>query len=214
MWDEKYRPKTLDEIVGQKKAIKYFKNCVNNGGEINHCILKGPSGTGKTSITHAVANELGAELIEWNASDERGLDFVRNKVIPAMKHPPFNSKYKILFLDEAENMLTDSLNALRRPLERYRHNAKVIFAYNTGKLGDAILSRCIEFNFTSLSKKNIVKKLRDISKQEGVDISNNILDIISEKSKGDLRKAINLLESYGKGSIDFDNEFDNLLKEF
>jgi len=211
-WVEKYRPKNLIEFVGQEKVKRYVESVINNGGEINHLIFYGYSGTGKTTMARIIANELGVELIEFNASDDRTLNFVREKIIPAMRYRSFTGKYKIIFLDETDSMTKEALFCLRRPMELYEKNAKIIFSCNDdGNIIDAIRSRCISFHFKPIPRDLIVQRLKLIAQREGVNVTDDILGEIAEKSRGDLRKAINLLEAYHRGALEFTgSEFERM----
>ena len=210
-WTEKYRPKTLAEFVGQEKVKRYVQSVINNGGEINHLIFHGFSGTGKTTMAGIIANELNVELIEFNASDDRTLNFIREKVIPAMRCRSF-TKYKIIFLDETDSMTKEALFCLRRPMELYEKNAKIIFSCNDdSNIIDAIRSRCISFHFKPIPRNLIIQRLRFIAQKEGVSVTEDILEEIAEKSRGDLRRAINMLEAYHRGALEFTgNEFEKI----
>ena len=210
MWAEKYRPKTLDEIVGQERIVRYLKSVVNNGGDLNHCIFYGASGTGKTSTAYALANELGVEILEFNASDDRTLNFIREKILPAMKYRSFSKKFKLIFLDEADNLMKDSLQALRRPMEIYWNNARLIFSCNDLSIFNqvpAIKSRCVVFQFKPLQPEAIEKRLRQIAMMENVNVDDGVFRYISKKAHGDMRIAINMLESYVNGGLEI-NEFE------
>lgn len=194
-WDEKYRPKTLDEVVGQDKVVRYFKNAINNGGDINHCIFHGNSGTGKTTIANIVADELNVDLIELNASDDRGIGMIRKKVLEAMRCSSFKGKYKIIFLDETESLMVDAMNCLKRPMELYKHIARIFFSCNNpSNIIEPIKSRCSIFQFIPISKEDMVKRLRFIAGKEELDFGEDCFEYIIKKAHGDMRKAINLLE--------------------
>lgn len=210
-WIEKYRPTRLIEFVGQDKVKKYVESVLNNGGEINHLIFYGSPGTGKTTMARVIANELGIEIVEFNASNDRSLNFVREKIIPTMRYKSFTGRYKIIFLDETDSMTKEALFCLRRPMELYSQNAKIIFSCNDdSNIIDAIRSRCISFFFKPISKNLIIQRLKYISEREGVDITDDILNEIAERGGGDLRKAINLLEAYHRGALEFGCEFEKL----
>lgn len=195
MWDEKYRPKTLDEVVGQYKVVRYFKSAINNGGDINHCIFHGNSGTGKTTIANIVANELKVDLIGLNASDDRGIVMIRKKVIEAMRCSSFKGKYKIIFLDETESLMADAMNCLKRPMEVYKDIARVFFSCNDdSNIIEPIKSRCTDFQFIPISKEDMVKRLKFIAEKEELDFGPDCFEYIVKKAHGDMRKAVNLLE--------------------
>jgi len=195
MWVEKYRPKTLDEMVGQNKIRRYFSNIINNGQNLNHYIFVGKSGVGKTTLARILADTLNADFLEFNASDDRSITFIRNKIIPAMRSVSLRGRYKIIFLDETENLMADAMNCLKSPMEKYSHNAKLIFACNDmSNINSAIRSRCIIFQFAPISNEEMKSRLLYIAEKEGVDVDDDILNYICEKSHGDMRIAINLLE--------------------
>ena len=203
---EKYRPQKLIEFVGQDKVRKYAENVIANG-EINHLIFHGNSGTGKTTMARILARELNVELLNFNASNDRTLNFIRERIIPAMRYKPLFGKYKIIFLDETDSMTKESLFALRSPMEQYEKNAKIIFSCNDdSNIIDAIRSRAITFEFYPLKKVEIMSRLSFIADKEGINVTNEILEEIASKSHGDLRKAINLLEAYQRGALDFGKE--------
>jgi len=199
---EKYRPQVFDDIIGQDKIVSYYKNMLYNGGEVGHAIYVGDTGVGKTSMAHVVANEFRLELMEYNASDDRSLNFIREKIIPAMKHHTLNGRYKLIFLDESESMLREALFSLRTPMEKYYQNARIIFSCNNMDNLDsvpAIRSRCLVFNFNRISKDDIIKRLNEIAELEAIDVKREYLEYISNQAGGDMRKAINLLEKYVYG---------------
>lgn len=203
-WVEKYRPKTLADVVGQDRVIRYLSSCRDNGREFNHMVFYGKtSGIGKTSTARALAYELGVDFLEFNASDDRTLSFIRKTIINAMRYSPFTGGFKLIFLDETESLLNDAMFALRSPLEKYFSNCRIIFGCNDkSNIDKAIISRCIVFQFVPISKETLVKRLRHIAEKESLTVDNRILDQISDKAKGDLRKAINWLQVYKNNGWD------------
>jgi replication factor C subunit 2/4 len=203
-WVEKYRPDKLDEICSQKNIIESLKSAILNKN-IPHLIFFGPSGCGKTSTIIALARELfGNEnyndrIIELNASDERGINVIREKIKKYAKQSIKNidnvAPWKIIILDEADTMTNDSQFALRRIMEQYSKITRFCIICNYhNKIIDPIISRCSLFRFKPILPDEIIPKLIYICLQENIQYSLQILNKIIKISRGDLRKAINLLQ--------------------
>ena len=215
-WVEKYRPKCLEEITSQNNVIDSLKKTLFSKN-LPHLIFVGPSGSGKTSSILALAKELfGKEywsdrIIELNASDERGINVVRDKIkMYAKKSIKYNDKippWKIIILDEADTMTPDSQFALRRIMEEYSKITRFCIICNYhDKIIEPIISRCALFSFKPISSINIITKLKTISQLENCNFSENIFNKISEISRGDLRKAINLLQNCNNSFTNEENE--------
>ena len=203
MWVEKYRPNKLDDIVEQNNIINFLKNALNTKN-IPHLIFFGPSGCGKTSTILALAKELFGNnykerIIELNASDERGINMIRDKIKVYAKQSVSNLKdappWKIIILDEADTMTPDSQFALRRIMEQYSKITRFCIICNYHhKIIEPIISRCSLFRFKPISDDDIILKIKNICHKENINCSDIILNKIINISRGDLRKAINLLQ--------------------
>ncbi|TDZ27019.1 Replication factor C subunit 2 [Colletotrichum orbiculare MAFF 240422] len=211
-WVEKYRPKTLSDVTAQDHTVTVLQRTLQ-ASNLPHMLFYGPPGTGKTSTVLALAKELyGPEMIksrvlELNASDERGISIVREKVKdfarmqltnPTAEYkkrypcPPF----KIIILDEADSMTQDAQSALRRTMETYSKTTRFCLICNyVTRIIDPLASRCSKFRFKSLDQGNAKKRLQDIAENEGVQVEDGAIDALIKCSEGDLRKAITFLQS-------------------
>jgi len=207
-WVEKYRPTKLDNIVGQEEIIKLLKNSLISGN-LPHLLLYGPPGTGKTSTIFAFALELFGpknfkeRVIEVNASDERGINVVRNKIIeftrrqistPDKNYPSPN--YKLIILDEADTLTNEAQSALRKVLEDNSSITRFCFLCNyLNRIIDPIISRCNKYCFKPLRLPLIIDKITTIANVEGLDISSDVIKTIAEITEGDLRRSISVLQN-------------------
>ncbi len=201
LWAEKYRPKSLDEIVNQEEVVNRLKKFVEEKN-MPHLLFVGPPGTGKTTAAHALAHDLYGEnyrqyMLELNASDERGIDTIRTKVKEfARSRTPPEIPFKIVLLDEADNMTADAQQALRRLMEMYTANTRFILIANfPSKIIEPIQSRCALFRFTPLNKDDVIARLKWICEQEDCKYTVEGLETIYEVSEGDMRRAINILQA-------------------
>jgi len=198
IWIEKYRPSALSGVHGQKQVTERLTEFVKRG--MPHMLFAGPPGTGKTTAALAMARELyGASwksnFLELNASDERGIDVVRNKIKDFAKSRPLGTAYKIVCLDEADSLTADAQHALRRTMERYSETTRFILICNwSNKIIDAIQSRCAVFRFRPLGAYDARDVLERIADEEGLDITKDAIDAVIELADGDMRKSINVLQ--------------------
>jgi DNA polymerase III, gamma/tau subunits len=200
IWTEKYRPKTLNEVVGQKHVTERLKAYVSSGN-MPHLLLTGPAGTGKTTCSLAMAKEMFGEewkgnFIELNASDERGIDVVRGKIKEFARTAPLGkAEFKIIFMDEADALTSDAQAALRRTMEKYSKICRFILSCNySSKIIDPIQSRCAVFRFSPLTVEDVSEYLNMIIKNENVKIENDALEGLVHVARGDLRRAVNSLQ--------------------
>ena len=202
---EKWRPSKREDLVGNKAELDKLFSMVNSG-KLIHCILDGTPGSGKTSSVLAIAKQLfgtylKSNFIEMNASDSRSIDDVRTTIKTFAKINPFGSTFKVILLDEAEQMTLDAQNALRRIMEKYSDITVFFLCTNQiEKIIEPIRSRCEVFHFGPISKEDICARLQVIYLREknltgvvGPDVGLALLKV-AEYSQGDMRKALNHLQ--------------------
>jgi len=211
-WTEKYRPKKLAEMVGQDQIVGRLEAYVK-AKSMPHLLFAGPAGVGKTTAAMCIARELFGEIthdfLELNASDERGIDVVRNKIKDFARTKPLHGDYKVIFLDESDNLTNDAQNAMRRTMEQYTASCRFILSCNySSKIIEPIQSRCAVFRFTRIPKESVKKYLERILKAEGVKHDDPGLEAILYVSEGDMRRAVNILQSAATlGKVDEDNVY-------
>ena len=200
IWTEKYRPKNLDEVVGQKHVTERLKAYVSSNN-MPHLLLTGPAGTGKTTCSLALAKEMFGDewkgnFIELNASDERGIDVVRGKIKEFARTAPLGSaEFKIIFMDEADALTSDAQAALRRTMEKFSKICRFILSCNySSKIIDPIQSRCAVFRFKPLSREDVSEYLNKIVTNEGIKIDDDAMEALVHVARGDMRRAVNSLQ--------------------
>src|SRR3989338_3181850 len=213
---EKYRPKNFEEFVGQDIIVNRIKSFVENKN-LPHLIFAGSPGVGKTTLALIIARDMFKEnwrenFLELNGSDDRGINVVRETIKDFARTKPFSDvPYKIILLDESDALTREAQHALRRTMENYSNTCRFILSCNySSKLIDPIISRCAIFRFKPLNKEDVFTILKKIAKTEGLKIEEKALELIFSASKGDVRKAENILQSSSSISKNIN---ENLVKE-
>lgn len=225
-WVEKYRPKNLDDVASQDHAVKVLKKTLESAN-LPHMLFYGPPGTGKTSTILALAKQLygpnlyKSRVLELNASDERGISIVRQKIKNFARLTVSNASkedlanypcppYKIIILDEADSMTNDAQSALRRTMETYSGVTRFCLICNyITRIIDPLASRCSKFRFRSLNNENALNRLKYIVDKEDIALENEaVLHEVLKISNGDLRKAITYLQSAARLHLSMKNPID------
>jgi len=200
VWTEKYRPRKLDDIVGQSHVTSRLKAWVAKGS-IPNMLFAGPAGVGKTSASLALARELFGtnwrhNFNELNASDERGIEIVRGRIKEFAKTRPIGSAFKIIFLDESDALTPEAQQALRRTMEQFSGSTRFILSCNySSRIIEPIQSRCAVFRFRMVEEKELEGYLKKIAEAEGLKLDAETLKAIYTVSEGDARKSVNLLQA-------------------
>lgn len=173
-----------------------------HSGKLPHLLFYGPPGTGKTSTITALAKEIYGPnyknmVLELNASDDRGIDVVRNQIKDfASTMQIFSRGFKLIILDEADAMTAAAQNSLRRIIERYTKNTRFcILANYSHKLNPALLSRCTRFRFNPISTEAIRERVQNVIKKENLVVTPEAEEALLNLSKGDMRRALNVLQA-------------------
>ena len=213
-WVEKYRPRSVEAVLSQEETTRSLRGAIS-GGKIPHLLFYGPPGTGKTSTILALTRELfGApntslykkRVLELNASDERGISVVRERVkrfanLATSKNAKradgtFVPPLKIIILDEVDSMTGDAQSALRRTIEKYTHVTRFCLICNyVSRIIEPLASRCAKFRFSELSSKSVRQKLDEVCAAEKITCQEGAIETIMRVSGGDMRKAITVLQS-------------------
>lgn len=217
VWTEKYRPKKFEELIGQEEILKRVKSLVNSMN-IPHLLFAGPAGTGKSTLALVVVKQLFGSswrenYLELNASDERGIDVVRQKVKDFARTKAIGDvPFKVIFLDEADALTREAQQALRRTMENFTSTCRFVLSCNySSKILDPIQSRCVVFRFKLLEKKDIKNIVDRISQNEGLTISPEGFNSLYEASEGDCRRVINLLQATASISTNITPELINTI---
>jgi replication factor C small subunit len=218
MWVEKYRPTKLDQVINQAEIVNGLRNLIKNSSEIPHLLFAGSAGVGKTTTALCIARELlghdwQTNTLELNASDERGIKMVRERVkefaavMKLASSSTDDKPFRIIILDEADEMTAEAQTALRRIIEDSSKTTRFIIICNyLSKIIEPIQSRCVVFHFTRLARQDVIGYLKTICEKEEVRYEERALSQIYDSTLGDLRHSINVLQaSAGMGSVSLNN---------
>jgi replication factor C small subunit len=200
IWIEKYRPQTLDDVYGHEDIVDRLRSYIDQD-DLPHLLFAGPAGVGKTTCATAIAREVYGDewrgnFLELNASDQRGIDVVRDRIKNFARSSFGGFDYRVIFLDEADSLTSDAQSALRRTMEQFSDNTRFILSCNySSQIIDPIQSRCAVFRFTPLSDEAIASQVRDIAATEGIEVTDDGLDALVYAAGGDMRRAINSLQA-------------------
>ena len=212
IWTEKYRPSTFAEVKGQEEILTKIKAFVEQEN-MPHLLFSGPAGVGKTTLSLVIAKELFGEswrqnVLELNASDERGIDVVRVKVKDFARTKAIGDvPFKIIYLDESDALTKEAQQALRRTMENFTRTCRFILSCNySSKIIDPIQSRCAVFRFKPLKKEDIFSMVDKIAAKEELQISPEAKEVLFEICEGDCRKLENVLQSCSVINKNIDKE--------
>ena len=199
IWIEKYRPQGLDDVHGQEAIVERIQSYIDQD-DVPHLLFSGPAGVGKTTTATAIAREVYGDewrgnFLELNASDQRGIDVVRDR-IKGFARSSFGGDFRIVFLDEADSLTDSAQAALRRTMEQFSDNTRFILSCNySSKIIDPIQSRCAVFRFSPLGDEAVAAQVREIAATESIEVTDDGVDAIVYAADGDMRRAINSLQA-------------------
>ncbi|NHN60406.1 MULTISPECIES: replication factor C small subunit [Halorussus] len=200
IWIEKYRPGTLEEVAGHDDITERLRRYVERD-DLPNLLFSGPAGVGKTTSAVAIAKQLYGDdwesnFLELNASDQRGIDVVRDRIKNFARSSFGGHSYRIIFLDEADSLTSDAQSALRRTMEQFSNNTRFILSCNySSKIIDPIQSRCATFRFGPIDEAGVAEQVRKIADAEGIETTEDGVDALVYAADGDMRKAINALQA-------------------
>ena len=212
IWTEKYRPQTFEEMKGQQEIVEKVKAFVSTGS-MPHLLFSGPAGVGKTTLSLVIAKQLFGEswkqnVLELNASDERGIDVVRVKVKDFARTKALgNVPFKLIYLDESDALTKEAQQALRRTMENYTKTCRFILSCNySSKIIDPIQSRCAVFRFKPLAEEDIYEMIDKLAAEENLTVPEEVKKALYDVCEGDCRRLENVMQSCAVIKKDFDAE--------
>ncbi len=229
LFTEKYRPEKINDMVLPAEYKKFFNKIVSEGEIPNLLLYSSTPGTGKTSISKALCNEIGADYLYLNISSESGIDALRNDISRFAAGKSLNGKKKVVIMDEFDGASMNLMKALRAEIEHYQNNCRFILTCNyVNKIIPALRSRLMEYDFNMNSKEireemipKVTSRLCSVLKFEKIEFSEDTISELVENLYPDIRKMYGLLQQYSTatGIIDknifnvasIDEEFYNLI---
>jgi replication factor C small subunit len=200
IWIEKYRPQTLAEIHGQDDTVERLQSYVDRD-DLPHLLFAGPAGVGKTTAATAIAREVYGDdwrgnFLELNASDQRGIDVVRDRIKNFARASFGGYDHRLIFLDEADSLTDDAQSALRRTMEQFSDNTRFVLSCNySSRIIDPIQSRCAVFRFSPLGDEAVGTQVEEIAAAEGIELTDDGREALVYAAAGDMRRAINALQA-------------------
>ncbi|MFC7176476.1 replication factor C small subunit [Halosegnis marinus] len=200
VWIEKYRPQSLGDVKGHEHITERLASYIERN-DLPHLLFAGPAGVGKTTSAVAIAKELYGDdwrenFLELNASDQRGIDVVRDRIKNFARSSFGGHDYRVIFLDEADALTSDAQSALRRTMEQFSNNTRFVLSCNySSQIIDPIQSRCAVFRFSPLADEAVAAQVREIAAAEGIEITDDGVEALVYAADGDMRKAINGLQA-------------------
>ncbi len=196
-WNEKYRPTDFTDLIGIDQTIEQIEGFILTDN-IPHLLFYGEPGTGKTTLARIIAEKVTGDypenIIEVNASDDRGIDQIRKIALNSIRHVPIGGTMRVVILDESDGLTRDAQEIMRRPMEKSGKTLFIIICNDIKRIIRPILSRCAVFSFELLSDRDITNRLKTIAEREGIAVNHDLLHKITIKAGGDMRSAINELQ--------------------
>ncbi len=211
IWIEKYRPQTLADVHGQEDIVSRLESYIERD-DLPHLLFAGPAGVGKTTCATAIARQVYGDdwrgnFLELNASDQRGIDVVRDRIKNFARSSFGGFEYRLIFLDEADSLTSDAQSALRRTMEQFSDNTRFILSCNySSQIIDPIQSRCAVFRFSPLSDEAVAAQVRDIAENEAIELTEDGVEALVYAAGGDMRRAINSLQAAATTGETVDDE--------
>merc|ERR1711871_919500 len=211
-WVEKYRPSSLDDVVSQDNIVQTLEKLVASQ-KMPHLLFYGPPGTGKTSTVLAIAKQMYGQnlsqmVLQLNASDDRGIDVVRNQIKEfSSTRMVFSSAHKLIILDEADAMTSDAQLALRRVIEKYTKTTRFCLICNyVSKIIPALQSRCTRFRFAPLKEEHVLNRIEYVAGKENLDVKPEGAQALVNLAGGDMRRVLNIMQATAMANIVIEEE--------